>query len=290
MSYEPVLGGDYNNGKHKHGGACCGPGWQQTGIFWISLAGVCLFAGLLIALVAKGDQLEATSRATVAMHEETIETKTKIEKALSDWRSKFPENQETLTTEQVLDSIDKAHNMMVWAEGVTRQVETNEIKTIVRNVDRLVGNVTTFVEIITAAFTPTPNTMAKSKKDQTDRVLESARGLLFKTVDLLSELKAADVRDMFLSVKRGVDSVNDITKKVKGDTVAKILTNAAEVLASAESEHVVDVISRISKGALEIIDRFKQSEGIRISIPLDHPSAAAISAPSSSSSMDKKSA
>jgi hypothetical protein len=64
--------------------------------------------------------------------------------------------------------------------------------------------------------------------------------------------------------------VNAIAELVYGDTVSKILANTAEILASAESEHVVDVISRISKGALDIIDRFKQSEGIRISLPLDH--------------------
>jgi hypothetical protein len=175
-----------------------------------------------------------------------------------------------MTVGQVLDSIDKAHAMMTWAETITKQVPTNDVKTIVRNVDRLVGNVTVFVQMITAAFTPTPDTMAKSKRDQTDRMLESARGLMFRSVELLSELKPSNISDMFASVKKSVDSVNSIASHIKGKTVSKILANTAEILASAESEHVVDVITRISNGALDIIDRFKQSEGIRISLPLDH--------------------
>jgi hypothetical protein len=275
MSYESVpLGGDYegssSKGNPKSRGGCCGPvaieRWKL--VFVIAIAA--MFAGFMIGLFTSREELQATSKATVAMHDETIETKETITKALKEFRSKFPENQEELTVGQVLDSIDKAHAMMAWAETITKQVPTNDVQTIVRNVDKLVGNVTVFVQMITAAFTPAPDTMAKGKRDQTDRMLESVRGLMFRTVDLLSALKPSNISDMFASVKRSVDSVNAIASHIKGETVSKILANTAEILASAESEHVVDVISRISKGGLDIIDRFKQSEGIRISLPL-HP-------------------
>lgn len=276
MSYEPVpLGGDYDGGgskghpKSRAGGGCCSPSAvdKWTLLFVILIAG--MFTGFMLGLFLSREDLQATSKATVAMHDETIETKETITKALKEFRAKFPENQEEMTVGQILDSIDKAHAMMAWAETITKQVSTNDVQTIVRNVDKLVGNVTVFVQMITSAFTPAPDTMAKGKRDQTDRMLESARGLMFRSVELLSALKPSNISDMFASVKRSVDSVNAIAEHVKGETVSKILANTAEILASAESEHVVDVISRISKGALDIIDRFKQSEGIRISLPLD---------------------
>jgi len=284
MSYEPVpLGGDYDGGGSKghpkRTGGCCSPSAvdKWTLFFVIVIAGI--FTGFMLGLFLSREDLQATSKATVAMHDETMETKETITKALKEFRSKFPDNQEELTVGQVLDSIDKAHAMMAWAETITKQVPTNDVQTIVRNVDKLVGNVTVFVQMITAVFTPAPDTMAKGKRDQTDRMLESARGLMFRSVELLSALKPSNISDMFASVKRSVDSVNAIASHIKGETVSKILANTAEILASAESEHVVDVISRISKGALDIIDRFKQSEGIRISLPLDHPAAAALPAP-----------
>lgn len=292
MNYEPVpLRGDYDDGGTTKGnprgrssssGGCCGAVAVErwTLLFVIVIAG--MFAGFMLGLFLSREDLQATSKATVAMHDETIQTKETITKALADFRAKFPENQEELTVGQVLDSIDKAHAMMVWAETITKQVPTGDVNTIVRNVDRLVGNVTMFVEIITAAFTPT--TPSKStKRDQTDRMLESARGLMFRTVELLSALKPSNISDMFASVKRSVDSVNALAEKIPGETVSKIVENTGRILASAESEHVVDVISRISKGALDIIDRFKQSEGIRISLPMDHAIAA-------SSSSERKSA
>ena len=86
----------YGGGRSKKccGHTVCGPNWQLTAILCVLSFGVLAFTGLLIGIVSKGDQLEATSKATVSMHDETNKMKADIEKALKTWRSNFPSKSE----------------------------------------------------------------------------------------------------------------------------------------------------------------------------------------------------
>jgi hypothetical protein len=74
--------GDDDTGKYGSGKKCggkCGPQWRLTAILVVLIFGVGAFVALEIAIVAKGDQLEATSKATVSMHDETTQMKARRE-------------------------------------------------------------------------------------------------------------------------------------------------------------------------------------------------------------------
>ena len=99
---------DADNGKRKkhgdHGQWCCSDHTLNVIKTVGVVVGVFLFGGLLIALVAKKDDLDATTRATVGMHDDTIQMKQDAEKWFKSFREHFPANQETLSTEQVKES------------------------------------------------------------------------------------------------------------------------------------------------------------------------------------------
>jgi hypothetical protein len=165
-----VRGGDPDADKYssRPGGArccghvICGPNWQLTALFWVVLVGVTAFVGLEVALVSKGDQLEATSRATVSMHDETTKMKEDIGAALKKWRSNFPINQETVTTEQILDSIDKMHSTVAWIDQVRRGIAPETLHSVMSNADALIRNVTELVDIVGSVFA---KSSAKTSRD-----------------------------------------------------------------------------------------------------------------------------
>lgn len=99
----------FDDGKTRptHPRMCCGKGWQKTGLFWLVFIGVVAFIAFEAALVASRNEMAATTRATISMHDTMMEVKSQSTAWTSDLRSHFPPNQETVTAEQILDSIDK---------------------------------------------------------------------------------------------------------------------------------------------------------------------------------------
>lgn len=96
----------------------CGQGWQLTAIFWTVLIGVGAFVALEIAIVAKSDTLENTGRATMDMRNETVTMRMNAESYLKRVMAVFPANQDTVSLEQIVDTIDKVHALMLWADDL----------------------------------------------------------------------------------------------------------------------------------------------------------------------------
>jgi hypothetical protein len=270
----PVRGDNSDDAKGKGKAFCgrvvCGPGWQLTAIFWVVLVGVTAFVALEIAIVSKGDQLEATSKATVSMHDETTKMKEDIGAALKKFRANFPSNQETVTTQQILDSIDKAHSTVAWIDQVRRGITPETLHGVVNNVNALVSNATMFLDMVTAIFVRKSSQSARSTENQ---MLHSASGLMEKGAELLGSISSAEFHDAFSTTHMAIQSFVKASKNVSPEKVSRIVDSAADILGAADSEHIVAVISELTKGASDVIKRFSDpaGAGLRLSLPIYSP-------------------
>lgn len=131
---------------------CCGPNWYFYGIFWVCLIVGLAILGLVIGIVSKSDDLDQTSRATVRMHDETVQLRKNVEDWIHGIRSHFPANQETVTTEQLLDSIDKAHATMLWINEIRAAIPPGMLETMMKNANLVVGNVTSMIGTVNGLF------------------------------------------------------------------------------------------------------------------------------------------
>ena len=254
--------------RNSHGGggkSACRPGWQLTGIFWIALFGVAAFVALEVAIVSKSDDLNETTKATVAMHKETIEMRTNTEGWINNMRSHFPVNQETLTIEQVLDAVDKVHAMMAWVDQVRRGVPSESVQTIVHNVNKLVGNATLFVEMATAVF----GVSKDETKETRARLINSASSVFAKTSELINSVSTAEFHAAFETGHAAVQAVVRLSQSIDPAKVGKLVDSASDIMGAADTAHIVTVISDLSRGASEIIHRLSRPGGLRLSLPME---------------------
>jgi hypothetical protein len=229
------------------------------------------FCGLLIGILSKKEDLDATTRATVGMHDDTIKLRQDAETWLKGFREHFPSNQETLSVEQVVGIIDKAHNLMQWADRVTQGVDSRTVTTIANNVNTFVGNATLFVEVLTSVFgvknaQTTTNGLSAEKRD---RLVESTSTLLTKISDLIHAVKPDEFHGFFMASSEAVTRVVDITRSVENDRLRKIVESTSDLLSAADTEHVVGVLANLTRGATDMMHRLSQPAGLRVSLPLD---------------------
>lgn len=266
MQFEipPARGGDDKYGK-KGQSPCCGPNWQLTAIFWTVLFGTIAFFVLLIVLVVSGPEMQATSRATVAMHEETVKMKEDAETWFKKFRTNFPENQPTVTTEQLLDSIDKVHSITAWVDQVRRGIPPATLHAILNNANTFIGNATLFVEIVGAVFNSEKGTAATPGKRE---LFTGAGSFLKKGAELITSISPAEFHEAFITTHSAVKSFVRLSENVSHEKVNKIVDSVSDILSAADSSHIVTVISDLTKGVSEVIHRFAQPGGLRLSLPV----------------------
>jgi len=213
-----------NRGRSDGGGAdkkkiqWCGKGWQLTAIFWTVLIGVTAFVALEIAIVSKSDDLDQTSRATVSMHDETIELRRNIEDYIKGIRQHFPANQETLTAEQVFDSIDKAHAMMLWLNELRAGMPPEAgpifavprcrltcpapqvIQQLVKNANTLVGNVSSVVGTVKGLF----DGLGTDNNERHRTMVNNAAMFFAKGAELLSTVSPGEFHTAFAATNEAV--------------------------------------------------------------------------------------
>jgi len=59
-----------------------------------------------------------------------------------------------------------------------------------------------------------------------------------------------------------------LSQNISQERVNRIVESASDILGAAEATHIVGVISELVKGASDVIHRFAQPGGIRLSLPL----------------------
>jgi hypothetical protein len=139
-------------GPGKKGGPWCTKDSKLTAILTVITIGVLAFVGLEIAVVSKSDDLDRTTRATTDMHNETVQMRQSVERVLRDVTEHFPSNQGAMSLEQVVDTIDKVHAMMLWANDLKSGLPPETVQQLVKSANTLVGNVSAVVSTVTALF------------------------------------------------------------------------------------------------------------------------------------------
>ena len=269
-----LLGDDTSKGNGKTSSRqrwCCGPNWQLTGIFWVCLIVGAAVIGLVAGIFAKRDELNQTTRATVSMHKDTTEMRENTEAWVKQFRSHFPANQETVTTEQILDSIDKGHAMVLWADQVVKAVPPATIRTLVTNAERLLGNATLLVEIFSAAFalppSSSPSSQAKRSTEQ-EQMVSGLATMVKRGAELISTVSGAEFHSAFTTVHGALQSFVRVSERVDPERVGKIVNSASDILGAADSEHIIKTVSELSRGAADVIHRLSNPGGLRVSLPL----------------------
>ncbi len=62
--------------------------------------------------------------------------------------------------------------------------------------------------------------------------------------------------------------MSKLSQNISQERVNRIIVSASDILGAVESEHIVSVIGKLVAGATEVINRFTQSGGVRISLPI----------------------
>jgi len=286
-SNEVPLGGKYEKqGKHKG----CPPGWELKGIFATGLAVFVLFVAFCIVLWANSDSLEQTSRATVMMHEETVKMKEDAEKWIKQFRTNFHANQEVITTQQILDTIDKSHETIAWLNEVRAGIEPDTVHSLVKNVNAVIGNVAQFSKLFGDALPTLVNGTAKRSSGSGGEatLIDRVSGFVEKGAQLFGTITADEFHETFIALKSGLETVTRVSQNISSDKVNKIVDSTSTILSAAESEHIVKTISKISAGVIDIIDRFKQPTGLRLSLPIESPPAVTAAAAATTTTQVKK--
>lgn len=268
-----LLGEDTTKGNGKTSSRqrwCCGQNWQLTGIFWITLIVGAAVIGLVAGIFAKREELNQTTRATVSMHKDTTEMRENTEAWVKQFRSHFPPNQETVTTEQILDSIDKGHAMVQWADQVVKAIPPATVRTLVASAERLLGNATLLVEVFTAAFALPPSSPSSPAKRSTEQeqMVNGLATMVRRGAELISTVSGAEFHSAFTTVHTALQSFVRVSERVDPERVGKIVNSASDILGAADSEHIIKTMSELSRGAADVIHRLSNPGGLRVSLPL----------------------
>lgn len=234
----------------------------MTAIFIVVTFGTLTLTGLVIGIISKGEDLDKTSRATVSMHDETIQMRKGVEEYVRNIREHFPANQETVTTEQVLDSIDKAHAMMLWFNTLRSELPPDVLEKLIKNAGSLVGNANTMMGAVQGLFDA-------PSSDRHRAMIGNAAMFFAKGAELLSTVSPTEFHEAFASGHEAVQTMAKLSQNISHDRVNRIIESASDILGSADATHVVSVIADLVKGANDLIRRFTQPGGIRLSLPLE---------------------
>jgi hypothetical protein len=227
----------------------CHPKWQETGILIANYIGLVLFLVLLGALVLKGGELHETSESTIGMRKDTLEMRANAEAWIKQFRSNFPSNQEVLTTQQVLDIVDKSSATVEWIESVTHAIP-KELP------GHLMGNLTQTLNYLNVGFT------SPSKKR--DPAMQDASAILSRVRSWAESISSEEFHSGFAAATRFMQVIG----AVDDQKVAKIVDVLGHIFQDVDKDKFVDKATRLAKGAGDFFERFQQPGGLRIELPI----------------------
>lgn len=100
-----------------------------------------LILGLGVGAYKSSDMLTETGRATVGMHNETLEMRHNVEAKYRQFRKQFPDNQEAVTVNQVLETIENASKISARLKYLLQNVEPDTVGNLVTHVESITGMV-----------------------------------------------------------------------------------------------------------------------------------------------------
>ena len=89
----------------------------------------------------------------------------------------------------------------------------------------------------------------------------------------LSTVSPGEFHEAFASTHEAVQSMAKLSKNISQERVNRIVESASDILGSVESEHIISVIGNLVKGVTEVMHRFTQPGGLRLSLPVDQGAA-----------------
>jgi hypothetical protein len=152
---------------------------------------------------------------------------------------------------------------------VRRGITPETLHAVANNVNSLVGNATMFIDMISSAFTSKKSGASLRGENE---MMHSAGGLLQKGTELLGAISADEFHQAFTTTHSAIQSFVRLSKDVSHEKITRIVDSAADILGAADAEHIVTVISDLTKGVSSVIHRFSEpGAGLRLSLPIEMP-------------------
>ena len=261
---QPLFDGGYspvtNNGKTKHNNKAggCSTNCLLGTLIVLAAIGVIMFGIFMFAMYRNGPALEATTSATVGMRVDMVRMQKNAKQSFETFRANFPINQEEITTKQVLDSIDKAHGILAWANDLKNRVSPAMIGS-------LVGNITTVMYNVNSMFIPAAG---ETHQQRSNELIGNAALVVQKIGTLVNTITPAEFHAAFMQGQSALGEATKLITTVNHQPVAEMMQKISDVLGAADSEHIIQSITNTSKGLNEVIDRFTHDGGISISLPI----------------------
>lgn len=162
------------------------------------------------------------------------------------------------------------HATLTWVDQVRRVIPSAVVQSILQNVNVFMGNATMLVELASGIFNGHSGVSARSP-EQTQLML-SVAGVVQKGTELFGSINATEFHSAFVTGQSAIQSFVRLSQSVDHQKVAKLVDSASDILGAADTEHIVAVISELSRGASELIRRFSRpgtGGGIRLSLPME---------------------
>lgn len=228
MSQDPQLslGNKFNNLKYI------------KRIATIAAVGLFVVTGLLIAVVValygayqSSDMMTKTSESTVAMHTETQEMRTNVESWIHKFRKEFPSNQEVLTTQQILGTIENIHKISARGEYLLSNIEPESLPNVVKNLNGVLEK-----------FQKMTNNVDKS---QMDRIMATA----FHLSELVAGISPTQINQFMGGISETAEHVGHMADQADAD---KFIDKATTLIAAFKK--TTEKINAIQKVTIDLSD------------------------------------
>lgn len=126
------------------------------------------------------------------------------------------------------------------------------IQQLVKNADKLVGNVTSVVGTVKGMF----DSLGGGETTERHRAMVSNAALFFaRGAELLGTVSPDEFHSTFKATHDAIQSMAKLSQNISQERVNRIVESASDILGSVESTHIVSVVGKLVQGATQVIER-----------------------------------
>lgn len=226
-------------------------GWYtEMFIAFMVFVGVLLFGLFLLGIYVSKDGLDATSKATVAMHDETVKMKKDVSVAMLNFRSKFLPNQEEITTRQILKTIENVESITASFDRILSETSNESIDSYI---NMFVANLT---KILTELF----------GQEAVENIITNITQSVNKVTNILDLLKEDHVTTLIENTTYLTGNATIVISKVDPDDAAQLIKNLSTITSDINGDHIVERVNNITITLNEILNHLKELHTLQINI------------------------
>ena len=206
--------------------------------------------GFCIAILVALPSMNESASAPVEMNRDMKKMKSDgLSWFNANVKNKFPHDQATVTTTQIVDLIDKGHGIGVKLNTVMESVPT---EVLANGIEAGMG----IMEKMNIALS----------KDGSSDIGADVHRILSQGATWMESVDIHEVQNGAKSAAGILNEVNRLMAQVPSDHFKDMLHKAYSLLEQAESDKIVDHISQLGEGISKILVRLNSEDGLTIKL------------------------